>query len=255
MFEVLFKILFVLAMGALAWAFPAKSKEPHTWETPMDEATMRRLNMKGNLWALVGFLAWMFGGTFLFGYLLRIPMEWWTAQQNDAPYRIAPDWVVWFITGGLFMFALARQPVEGLVRIMAGQEAIDAMNIQNELKYGIDSEAFWQWFSRIFIIAGCVMLMLMADYDVRVYDDKIVFNDWTSLFQKKTVPFDQISSITYAKKHVRGERLDEEPAYFLRFMDATDWRSVNFNIEGKESIFQLMGEKSGVGIDTVEVWR
>lgn len=255
MFEILFKILFSLAIGALAWMFPPKPRMSDPWETPADQETLRRLNRKAAPWAVIGFLLWMLVGTFGIGVLLRLPMEWLTAQQSDALYRIPPDWIVWFIAGGFFMFAWARQPVEGFIRMMAGQSAIDAMNIENERQYGIDTEPFWRWFSRAFTLMGCAWLLLMTDYDVRVYEDRMVVNDWTSLFQKRTIPLNQISSITYAKHRFRGIKSTDEPAYFLRFMDASEWRSVNFNIENQESVFQFLGEKSGAGIDTVEVWR
>jgi hypothetical protein len=252
---VLFKLLLGLAMAALAKAFPAPKRPTGFPETNLSESALRRYNAKGNLWALVAFLTWMFGATILIGRGLYAIAFWMANFDNDAPVQLLPDRAIWYIVGGLFMFASVRQPVEGFVRLVAGQEAIEAMNIHNERHYGIDVEAFWRFFARFFAAAGVIALLLIADYEVRVYDDHIMFNDWKTLFVKRDIPFGEISAITYAKQHARKNGNSDEPAYFLRFRDEWEWRSVEFDIRGKEHVFDMMGKASGVGIDTVGVWR
>lgn len=255
MYGVLFKLLMLLAMAALAWAFPA-SKRPDTRpESDMSEAALRRFNIKGNLLALPAFIAWMFGVTVLTARLLHASAAWIMTWENDISVQFLPDLEVWYIVGALFALASVRQPVEGFVRLVAGQEAVEAMNINNERRYEIDVDAFWRWFARFFAIAGLVALALVADYDMRVYDNHLTINDWKTLFIKRDIPFHDISAITYAKQHARKNGNRDEPACFLRFRDESEWRSVEFDIQGKEQVFEMMGEASGTGIDTVAIWR
>lgn len=253
MHAIIFHILLALAMAALSWAAPARPKKtPHY----LDDPTILRLNRKGVYYASIGLFIWTPLCAWALGLGFYALATWNFNQFGDTPHRIVPTLLHWCIVAAFFAVAWSRAPMEGTVRFFLGQEGVDAVNITTERQHNYGVDPVWILLRKFLITLGFIAFVFMADFGIFVHPNQVVFNDLKSLFQKRTVGFDNIASIEYAAGHLnRNGSITLEPIYILRLTDQTVWKS-NFNDFDKVApVMVYLSNQSSIGIDTVKYWQ
>lgn len=222
----------------------------------MDDATISRLSIKGNYYAVLGMFIWVPLCSWILGLVFYGLAQWFDGQFNDTPYRIVPTLPYWCIVAAIFAFAWAHEPMVGTIRFFLGQEGVDAVSIMSERQYGYDGKRVNIAFRNFLVAVGIVAFLFVSDYGIFVYPKQLVFNNLVSLFQKRTVDISNVSSIAYAKGHLnRNKSVTAEPIYILRLKDNTVFKS-NFNdLDKVAPVMQYLSSQSGIKVDTIATWE
>ena len=250
---ILFHLLLAIALGAMAWAFPAK---PIDTESSIDEPTLKRLYAKAIWYIMLGLFFWMPLMVWGLGTAIHLLVNWNQAAFSDTPDRIDAPLPAWICVAFFFAMAWMRKPMEETVRYFLGQEALDAANIMSSRIYGYSIEASWQWISKFCTIIGIIAMVFISDYGVYVYDKQLVFNDLLTLFQKRTVPIEAIAAIEF-ERNLQTEKapLPSDPVYAMHFKDGSIWRSNFYDFQNVDQVMQTIVRQSGMKVDTVFVTK
>lgn len=249
----LFHILMAIAIALLARFAPAKSKHV---ASHLDDETLHRLNKKGTVWILVGMFTLLPLFTFLFGFAFHALSQAYNHYFSPTSYQIVADLPNWFCVAMLFAFATVKTPLESFVRNMTNEDTLDAINIMAARQYNYDSERGWTGVRNIFLVIGFVAFVLVSDYGIFVYQDRVVLNDMITPFQERSYALTDVSHLEHAAKlqHKNGSSSDF-PVYILSMRDGTEWKS-NFNDYGQtDKAMQYLSVIAGVQVDSVLLWK
>lgn len=251
--EILFHLLFALAIALLARYAPAKTRHI---DTHLDEETLHRLNNKGAVWLLVGLFTWLPLCTIVLGYAFNALSQTYNDYFSPTPYRVVADLPIWCSVALVFAFATAQGPMEAFVRRMVGQDTLEAINIMAARQYHYDPERGWVGVRNIFLVLGFVAFVLVSDYGIFVYNDRVVFNDMITPFQERSYPLTEVAQLEHAGRLLnRNGSTTDFPVYILTLRDGTDWKS-NFNSYPQtDKAMQYLSEIAGVQVDSVRVWQ
>lgn len=247
--SILFHGLLALLTAALAWAFPNKARQAHP---ELDAPAVQRMYAKANYYAVLGLCLWIPLCAWGLGGLLHQLASWNEASTIDTPYRISAVWQAWYCVAAIFAMGWSREAMEGAIRYFMGQRAVDVSNAISEKQYGFSVEGTWRFTRKLLSVIGILVFVLLSDYGIYVYDNRVEFNDWYSLFQKRAVPLEQLKSIEY-ERDVKREKaiLPPDPVYILQFQDGRNWRS-NFNdFRQVAPVMNALSRQTGIAIDTV----
>jgi roadblock/LC7 domain-containing protein len=251
--EILFHLLMALALSLLARYAPS---EPLHLVSHLDDETLQRLNRKGTVWVLVAMFTWLPLCTFVLGLALHALAQAYNNYFSPTPYSIVAELPNWFCVALVFAFATVKVPIETVVRRMTNQDTLDAINVMAARQYNYNSERAWIGVRNIFLAIGFVAFVLVSDYGIFVYKDRIVFNDMITPFQERSYPLTDVSHLEHAAQllNKNGSSTDF-PVYILSMRNGTEWKS-NFNDYGQtDKAMQYLSVTAGVKVDSVRVWQ
>ncbi|MFZ4475554.1 MAG: hypothetical protein ACOYPR_10200 [Saprospiraceae bacterium] len=251
--EILFHLFLALAIALLARFAPAS---PRHVDSHLDDETLHRLNKKGTVWVLVAMFTWLPLCTFALGLALHALAQAYSSYFSPTPYSIVAELPNWCCVALVFAFATVKVPMETVVRRMTNQDTLDAINIMAARQYNYDSERGWTGVRNIFLVLGFVAFVLVSDYGIFVYKDRVVFNDLITPFQERSYALTDVSHLEHAAKlqHKNGSSSDF-PVYILSMRDGTEWKS-NFNDYGQtDKAMQYLSVIAGVQVDSVLLWQ
>lgn len=251
--EILFHMLFALAMYALARISPAP---PARREPRFDVKDLQRLNRKGSFLALLGLFIWTPVCTLVLASLFFELQGIYDQLWVDTPYKIVATFPHWCVVGAIFALAACRAPVEYFMLYFSDQDTLDAVNYVSSHQYHYDPEIGWKFLTRFLSIVGFVAFVMVSDFGIYVYPDRVLYNPLLSLFSQQRMPLSGVYQIAHADKRLNPNGTTvSEPIFYLRFENGTIWKS-NFNdYEKVEPVVLHLSRITGIGMDSVAVWR
>jgi NADH:ubiquinone oxidoreductase subunit 5 (subunit L)/multisubunit Na+/H+ antiporter MnhA subunit len=240
----------VLVLFLLAKVVPHKHSVGHL---KIDFATLRNKYQKWDILSGILLLILIPGMAYLIGLLFSTIFY---SPENKVPgiiYHIATSRLMWFMPGLVLSFALIRFPMTFIYKLIL-KEDYDEFMLYSDLKTGADGVKILSYMMWISGIGAALLLILLSDYSVNIYKDKIVLNDFLT-FTDKTYSFSEIESINHIKPLNPNTGEPEKPSYFIRFKDKGHWdtnRGLEDDNNKQEEIINYLSEKTKLKINVLE---
>lgn len=243
--------IIVLVLFLLAKIVPHKHKVD---SLEVDFITLRKKYKKWDILSIILLFILMPGMTYLLGLLFSTL---YYSPENENPeiiYHIATSRLMWFMPGLLLSFALIRFPMTFIYKLIL-KEDYNQFMLYSDLKTGADGMKIMNYISWISGLGSVILLVLLSDYSVDIYKEKIVLNDFLT-FSNKSYSFSEIQSINYIQPINPNTGESEKTSYFIRFKDNGHWdtaRGLEDDNNRQEEIINYLSEKTKLKINAVQV--
>jgi hypothetical protein len=248
------ELIVPLILGIFTLLFPYK---PTKAKAHLSFAELKRKYEKWELFALVPIfifcplMTWMFGR--LFQYLMRFEID----DNPRIKYQLFIDSDMWYIPAALMALALLYYPVELVYKtIFSKEEFAEYIHFTN-LKHGYNGMKVFRpmaWAAGFIVV---IMVFLMSDYYIKIWNFKIDINDFKST-RVKEYNFRQIKKITYveySRSGKDGKVISQNQHYHLQFDDGNVWDTSTGLRDPKHQpeIISFLSSRSNIPVDTLGV--
>jgi hypothetical protein len=242
--------IIVLVLFLLAKIVPHKHKVD-TLE--VDFATLKKKYQKWDI--LSGILLFILipGMAYLIGLLFSTIFYSPENNESEIIYHIATSRLMWFMPGLFLSFALIRFPMTFIYKLIL-KEDYNQFMLYSDLKTGADGMKIINYITWISGLGSVLLLVLLSDYSINIYKEKVVLNDFLT-FSNKSYAFSEIQSINYIQPINPNTGKPENPSYFIRFKDNGYWdtsRGLEDDNNRQEEIINYLSEKTKLTINLLK---
>jgi hypothetical protein len=237
-----------LILGILAKIMPYKA--PH-YVGNQDFALLKAQYQKWEFFSIVILFTILPAMTYAFGKLFVSMYHLFSDGDPNIVFNIVPNHLMWCLPGCILAFALIGYPLDFIYRFILRDRYEDYLIFTN-LKHGFDGMRLLRPLSWILGTVAIILIILMSDYSIKIYPDKLIQNDFVG-FDKKTYQFDQIKSISFIQNLKTEKGLEPNPYYLIRFNDNSFWNT-NTGIKDTKKLVEtveFLARKSNKYIDTL----
>lgn len=242
----LVSISILVGLSILAKIFPYKKPEGNL---EVDINTLRGKYQIWDLFSVVLIFILIPGITYVIGSLLLIIFYSTEANEPEIIYHIGTSRLMWFMPALVLSFGLIRIPMTLIYKLIFKKEYNQFM-LYSDLKTGIDGMRLLNYMTWIAGIGSVLLLILLSDYSVDIYKEKIVLNDFLT-FSDKSYSFSEIESINYIQPVNPNTQQPEKESYFIRFKDGGHWdtaRGLEDDNNRQSEIINFLSGKTGLKI-------
>lgn len=241
-------ILFVLFL--LSKIFPYKKAES---SLNVDFGTLQKEYQKWDLFSAFLVIILIPVITYLLGSLFSIIFYSSESRNSEIIYHIGTSRLMWFMPALILSFGLLRVPMTLIYKGIFKSDYNQFM-LYSDLKTGIDGMRVLNYMTWISGLGTVFFLVLLSDYSVDIYKEKIVLNDFLS-FSDKSYSFSEIQSINYIKPLNPNTGEPEKASYFIKFKDGGHWdtaRGLEDDNNRQNEIINFLSEKSNLNINELQ---
>lgn len=242
----LVSISILIGLSILAKIFPYKKPEGNL---KVDINTLKGKYQIWDLFSVVLIFILIPGITYVIGSLLSIIFYSTEANEPEIIYHIGTSRLMWFMPALVLSFGLIRIPMTLIYKLIFKKEYNQFM-LYSDLKTGIDGMRLLNYMTWIAGIGSVLLLILLSDYSVDIYKEKIVLNDFLT-FSDKSYSFSEIESINYIQPINPNTQQPEKESYFIRFKDGGYWdtaRGLEDDNNRQSEIINFLSGKTGLKI-------
>jgi len=241
-------ILFVLFL--LSKIFPYKKAEGGL---NADFGTLQKKYQKWDLFSAFLVIILIPVTTYLLGSLFSIIFYSSESSNSEIIYHIGTSRLMWFMPALILSFGLLRVPMTLIYKSIFKSDYNQFM-LYSDLKTGIDGMRVLNYMTWISGLGAVLFLVLLSDYSVDIYKEKIVLNDFLT-FSDKSYSFSEIQSINYIKPLNPNTGEPEKSSYFIKFKDGEHWdtaRGLEDDNNRQNEIIKFLSEKSKLNINELQ---
>ena len=242
--------IIVLVLFLLAKIAPHKHPVDYL---KIDFETLRNKYQKWDKMSAILLFILIPGMAYLIGLLFSTIFYSSENNEREIIYHIETSRLMWFMPGLVLSFALIRFPMTFIYKLILKANYNEFM-LYSDLKTGADGIKILNYMMWISGIAAVLLLILLSDYSVNIYKDKIVLNDFLT-FRDKTYSFSEIESINHIKPLNPNTGKPENPSYFIRFKDNGHWdtnRGLEDDNNKQEEIINYLSEKNKLKVNVLQ---
>lgn len=237
-----------LIFGFLAKVMPYKASPSIVQQ---DFGSLKNKYQKWEFLSIIILFIFIPATTYVFRELFTSLYHLLSEKDEQIVFKIDPDKNLWFLPACILSFALIGYPMNFVYKIMLGNNYDDYLIFTN-LKHGFDGMRVLRYISITFGILTTIILVLMSDYSIKIYPDKIIQDDFITLGQN-TYGFNQIKSISFVQNIETKQGLEPDPYYVIKYNDNRYWNT-NTGLKGTsrlKEITHFLSIKSNKPIDTL----
>ncbi|MDT3403509.1 hypothetical protein [Mucilaginibacter terrae] len=185
-------------------------------------------------------------------------------ETDDNPrikYQAYIDGFTWYFPAAFLAVALSYFPVELLCRIVVPRQELAEYSPFITLRTGADELKIWKPMALVLVSMALIMVFLMSDYYIKIWNYKIEINAFTELSAKE-YNFKQIKKITYVEysretsKYSRDtNRIVENPHHHILFSDGYLWdtNKGTLKMNKEKEVVNFLSNRCNIHVDTLWV--
>lgn len=240
----------VLVIALLAKFVPLKLPVNHS---EIDFTTLRNKYQKWDKLSLILVLILIPAIAYLIGLLFSTIF--YSPENNDSEviYHIGTSRLMWFMPALVLAFGFVKFPMTFIYKLILKQDYNEFI-LYSDLKTGADGMKIFNYMMWISGIGTIILMILLSDYSVNIYKEKIILNDFLT-FTNKTYSFSEIKSINYIQPLNPNTGEPQTPSYFIRFKDNGHWdtsRGLEDDNNRQEEIINYLSEKTKLTINLLK---
>jgi len=190
--------------------------------------------------------------TYLIGLLFSTIFYSPENSESQVLYHIGTSRLMWYMPALVLAFGFVKLPMTFIYKVIL-KENFDEFILYSDLKTGADGMKIFNYMMWISGIGAIVLMMLLSDYSVNIYKEKIVLNDFLT-FTDKTYSFSEIKSINYIQPLNPNTGEPQTPSYFIKFNDDGHWdtsRGLEDDNNRQEEIINYLAEKTKLKVNVL----
>jgi hypothetical protein len=167
--------------------------------------------------------------------------------DKNIVFQILPHGL-WYFPATLFAITLLKFPRILIFKLILKNKYDDFIKYLN-LKEGYDTQKVITFISLCFGLFSIIIAFLVYDYSIKIFDDKIVKNDFLSI-TGKSYKFDQINTISEVK-----DSKSDNIYHIVKFNNGENWDTDNsvLNDNKREPEFiKFIESKTNIKTSTAE---
>lgn len=229
--------------------FPTKAPKIEPYVEPINAEMAIKVSKQWTIPTFVLLIVWVGGLAYFIGqeaakltkYLIQL-------NYKDAIVINFP--MVWYLIIGFVAAIYFDFFLDWFVIKLKDEETLKLLNYGNQLKSDYNIKALTPLLKKAVFIFTFIIFILGGMTHLRLYQDRFVMS--TAIQDDEVYPFNQISSITYAKSvHFSNGDNRNTPIIEIKMKDNIIWESNDFDIEKDSFVFKLIEQRAHIKIDSI----
>lgn len=242
--------LIPLVLSFLAFIFPYKSSQS---ASSIGYGTLKSKYSKWEHFAVFPLFGYIILFTYLLGQLALSIFNQLKVESSDVCFLLLPPSFMWYAVSCLLTFGLITVPMNITYKLILGADGYEEYLMYTNIKNGFDGMKVLRPIFFIFSIFATIGFFLLTDYSIKIFKDKIEFDDFLSL-KPRSQNISSINAIHFVKMVKYKKEDAEKPHHYIEFKDGSFWDTNDGigAVDKETEMIQFLVKESKVKMDTLK---